>query len=76
MPRSKHHKKKMSDSKWRKLSNIRRAVRRYVTANEGEVPDWFIENHYSDTGKYKKKINVKSKSKKSKYREIINILNE
>ena len=74
MPRSKHHKKKMSDSKWRKLSNIRRAVRRYVTANEGEVPDWFIENHYSDTGKYKKKINVKSKSKKSKYRETTNTL--
>ena len=71
MPRSKHHKKNMSDSKWRKLSNIRRAVRRYVTANEGEVPDWFIENHYSDTGKYKKKINVKSKSKKSKYRETL-----
>ena len=71
MPRSKHHKKKMSDSKWRKLSNIRRAVRRYVAANEGEVPDWFIENHYSDTEKYKKKINVKSKSKKSKYRKTL-----
>ena len=74
MPRSKHHKKNMSDSKWRKLGNIRRAVRRYVNANDGDVPDWFIENHYSDTGKYKKKINVKSKSKKSKYRETTNTL--
>ena len=71
MPRSKHHKKNMSDSKWRKLSNIRRAVRRYVDANDGDVPDWFIENHYSNIGKYKKKINVKSTSKKSKYKETL-----
>jgi len=39
--------------------------------NDNEVPDWFIENHYSDSGKYKKKINVKSKSKKSKYRKTL-----
>ena len=71
MPRSKHHKKNMSDSKWRKLGNIRKAIRRYIAANDGEIPDWFIENHYSDIGKYKKKINVKSKSKKSKYRKTL-----
>jgi len=71
MPRSKHHKKNMSDGKWRKLGNIRKGIRRYMDANDGEVPDWFIENHYSDTGKYKKKINIKSKSKKSKYRETL-----
>ena len=71
MPRCKHHKKSMSASKWRKLSNIRKDVRRYMLDNDNEVPDWFIENHYSDSGKYKKKINVKSKSKKSKYRKTL-----
>ncbi len=71
MPRSKHHRKNRPDSKWRKLSNIRRALRRYLEANDGDIPDWFIENHYSDSGKYKKKINVKSTSKKSKYKETL-----
>ena len=47
MPRSKHHKKNMSDSKWRKLGNIRKGIRRYMDANDGEVPDWFIENQAS-----------------------------
>ena len=61
----------MSASKWRKLSNIRKDVRRYMLDNDNEVPDWVIENHYSDSGKYKKKINVKSKSKKSKYRKTL-----
>ena len=61
----------MSVGKWRKLGNIRKGIRRYTAANDGEIPDWFIENHYSDTGKYKKKINIKSKSKKSKYRETL-----
>ena len=70
MPRSKHHKKKMNDSKWRKLSNIRRALRKYLEANDGDIPDWFIENHFSDIGRYKKKINVKDSSKKSKYRKV------
>jgi hypothetical protein len=73
MPRSRHHKKNMSASKWRKLSNIRRALRRYLEANDGDVPDWFIENHYSNTGKYKKKINVVDKRKKSKYRKVKNV---
>jgi hypothetical protein len=58
MPRSKHHKKNMSAKKWRKLSNIRKALRRYMEANEGAIPDWFIKSHYSNKGKYKRKINV------------------
>jgi len=70
MPRSRHHKKNMSASKWRKISNIRKALRKYVQSNPGDVPDWFIEHHYSNTGKYKKKINVSSKTKKSKYRKV------
>jgi len=70
MPRSRHHKKNMSAKKWRKLSNIRKALRRYMEANDGDVPDWFIENHYSNIGKYKKKINVVDKRKKSKYRKV------
>jgi|TARA_Y100000310_G_scaffold10569_1_gene11256 hypothetical protein len=74
MPRSKHHKKKMSASKWRKLSNIRRALRKYLEANDGDIPDWFIENHFSDIGRYKKKINVVGdKRKKSKYRKVKNV---
>ena len=73
MGRSKHHKKNMTASKWRKLSNIRRALRRYLEANDGDIPDWFIENHYSNSGRYKKKINVTDKSKKSKYREVKNV---
>ncbi len=73
MPRSKHHRKNRPDSKWRKLSNIRRALRRYLEANDGEVPEWFIENHYSNSGRYKKKINVTDKRKKSKYREVKNV---
>ena len=73
MPRSKHHRKNRPDSKWRKLSNIRRALRRYLEANDGDIPDWFIENHYSNSGRYKKKINVKDNSKKSKYREVKNV---
>jgi len=60
----------MSAKKWRKLSNIRKALRRHLEANDGDVPDWFIENHYSNTGKYKKKINVVDKRKKSKYRKV------
>ena len=75
MGRSKHHKKNRSASKWRKLSNIRRALRRYFEANDGEVPDWFIENHYSASGRYKRKINVKDKSEKSKYRAVKNVWN-
>ena len=70
MPRSKHHKKNKSASKWRKLSNIRRALRGYMEATDGEIPDWFIENHLGTKGKLKGKIVVKDKSKKSKYREI------
>ncbi len=48
----------MSAKKWRKLSNIRKALRRYMEANEGAIPDWFIKSHYSNKGKYKRKINV------------------
>ena len=70
MPISKHHKKNKSASKWRKLSNIRRALHRYMEATDGEIPDWFIENHLGTKGKLKGKIVVKDKSKKSKYREI------
>ena len=70
MPISKHHKKNMSDKKWRKLKNIRNAVRQYMEKYDGEVPDWFIENHLGKKGKLKGKIVVKDKSKKSKYREI------
>ena len=70
MPRSKHHKKNKSASKWRKLSNIRRALRGYMEATDGEIPDWFIENHLGTKGKLRGKIVVKDKSKKSKYREI------
>ena len=58
MPRSKHHKKNMSAGKWRKLSNIRKAVRRYIDATDGEVPDLFIEKHLGRKGKYKGKILV------------------
>ena len=70
MPISKHHKKNKSASKWRKLSNIRRALRGYMEATDGEIPDWFIENHLGTKGKLRGKIVVKDKSKKSKYREI------
>ena len=74
MPRSKHHKKNMSSSKWRKLSNIRKALRRYMEATDGEIPDWFIENHLGRKGKLKGKIVVKEKSKKSlKYRAVKNV---
>ncbi len=58
MPRSRHHKKNMSAKKWRKLSNIRKAVRKYIDATDGEVPDWFIEKHLGRKGKYKGKIIV------------------
>jgi hypothetical protein len=73
MPRSKHHKKNKSASKWRKLSNIRRALRGYMEATDGEIPDWFIENHLGTKGKLKGKIVVKDKSKKSKYRAVKNV---
>ena len=74
MPRSKHHRKNRSDSKWRKLSNIRRVLRRYMEATDGEIPDWFIENHLGRKGKLKGKIVVKEKSKKSlKYRAVKNV---
>ena len=73
MPRSKHHKKNKSASKWRKLSNIRRALRGYMEATDGEIPDWFIENHLGTKGKLKGKIVVKDKSKKSKYMGVKNV---
>ena len=73
MPISKHHKKNKSASKWRKLSNIRRALRGYMEATDGEIPDWFIENHLGTKGKLKGKIVVKDKSKKSKYRAVKNV---
>ena len=73
MPRSKHHKKNKSASKWRKLSNIRRALRGYMEATDGEIPDWFIENHLGTKGKLKGKIVVKDKSKNSKYRAVKNV---
>ena len=73
MPRSKHHKKNKSASKWRKLSNIRRALRGYMEATDGEIPDWFIENHLGTKGKLKGKIVVKDKSKKSKYMGLKNV---
>ena len=73
MPRSKHHKKNKSASKWRKLSNIRRALHRYMEATDGEIPDWFIENHLGTKGKLKGKIVVKDKSKKSKYMGVKNV---
>ena len=73
MPRSKHHKKNMSDKKWRKLKNIRNAVRQYMEKYDGEIPDWFIENHLGTKGKLKGKIVVKDKSKKSKYMEVKNV---
>jgi len=73
MPISKHHKKNKSASKWRKLSNIRRALHRYMEATDGEIPDWFIENHLGTKGKLKGKIVVKDKSKKSKYMGVKNV---
>jgi len=73
MPRSKHHKKNKSASKWRKLSNIRRALREYMEATDGEIPDWFIENHLGTKGKLRGKIVVKDKSKNSKYRAVKNV---
>ena len=74
MPISKHHKKNKSASKWRKLSNIRRALHRYMEATDGEIPDWFIENHLGTKGKLKGKMVVKDNSKKSfKYREVKNV---
>ena len=73
MPRSKHHKKNKSASIWRKLSNIRRALRGYMEATDGEIPDWFIENHLGTKGKLKGKIVVKDKSKKSKYMGVKNV---
>jgi hypothetical protein len=73
MPRSKHHKKNKSASKWRKLSNIRRALRGYMEATDGEIPDWFIENHLGTKGKLRGKIVVKDKSKNSKYRAVKNV---
>lgn len=73
MPRSKHHKKNKSSSKWRKLSNIRRALRKYLEANDNDIPVWFIETHLGTKGKLKGKIVVKDKSKKSKYRAVKNV---
>ena len=73
MPRSKHHKKNKSAFKWRKLSNIRRALRGYMEATDGEIPDWFIENHLGTKGKLRGKIVVKDKSKKSKYMGVKNV---
>ena len=73
MPISKHRRKNRSDSKWKKLSNIRRALRRYMEATDGEIPDWFIKKHLGTKGKLKGKIVVKDKSKKSKYRAVKNV---
>lgn len=73
MPISKHHKKNKSASKWKKLSNIRRALRRDMEDSDGEIPDWFIKNHLGTKGKLKGKIVVKDKSKKSKYRAVKNV---
>ena len=74
MPISKHHKKNMSAGKWRKLSNIRRALRQHMEKYEGEIPEWFIENHLGKKGKLKGKMVVKDNSKKSfKYREVKNV---
>ena len=74
MPRSKHHKKNKSASKWRKLKNIRKAVRQHMEKYEGEIPEWFIENHLGRKGKLKGKIVVKDNSKKSlKYRVVKNV---
>ena len=64
----------MSDKKWRKLKNIRKAVRQYMEKYEGEIPEWFIENHLGRKGKLKGKIVVKDNSKKSlKYRAVKNV---
>ena len=73
MPISKHIRKNRSASKWKKLSNIRRALRRYMEATDGEIPDWFIKNHLGTKGKLKGKIAVNDKSKKSKYRAVKNV---
>ena len=73
MPISKHIRKNRSDSKWRKLSNIRRALRKYMEANDSEIPDWFIKNHLGTRGKLRGKIVVNDKSKKSKYRAVKNV---
>ena len=70
MPISKHIRKNRSASKWKKLSNIRRALRKYMEATDGEIPDWFIKNHLGTRGKLRGKIVVKDKSKKSKYRAV------
>jgi len=73
MPISKHIRKNRSASKWKKLSNIRRALRRYMEATDGEIPDWFIKNHLGTRGKLRGKIVVNDKSKKSKYRAVKNV---
>jgi len=73
MPISKHIRKNRSASKWKKLSNIRRALRKYMEATDGEIPDWFIKNHLGTKGKLKGKIAVNDKSKKSKYRAVKNV---
>jgi hypothetical protein len=73
MPISKHIRKNRSASKWKKLSNIRRALRKYMEATDGEIPDWFIKNHLGTRGKLRGKIVVKDKSKKSKYRAVKNV---
>ena len=44
-----------------------------MEATDGEIPDWFIENHLGTKGKLKGKIVVKDKSKKSKYMEVKNV---
>ena len=73
MPISKHRRKNRNDSKWRKLSNIRRALRRDMEDSDGQIPDWFIKNHLGTKGKLKGKIAVNDKSKKSKYRAVKNV---
>jgi len=73
MPISKHIRKNRSASKWKKLSNIRRALRKYMEATDGEIPDWFIKNHLGTRGKLRGKIVVNDKSKKSKYRAVKNV---
>ena len=65
--------KNRSASKWKKLSNIRRALRKYMEATDGEIPDWFIKNHLGTRGKLRGKIVVNDKSKKSKYRAVKNV---
>jgi hypothetical protein len=44
-----------------------------MEATDGEIPDWFIENHLGTKGKLRGKIVVKDKSKNSKYRAVKNV---